>query len=717
MHAVRMEATPISRNRPARPVNQGGSMDQPQDAGPHGGVSIEQLRHLWTLVDNLDACFYVKDRSGRYLFVNQALAAVFGSPAAEIVGRTDEGFIDLDRSSLRETDRQALGGKKVDFDESIWLSSGERRTFHTVKLPLYDGERRVVGLCGISTDVTLQRRAVEQVIERNELLTTILANVDAAIYLKDIEGRYLYANPPVLALYGRQLEDLVGRTDRELMPADLAAHVTAYDRAVMSGGAQEMREETIIGADGVRHHFRSRKVPLRLPGQPACLIGFSTEITELRGLRMRLEQERITDSLTGLANRTMFESALEEQLVMAKLGGTRLAVVIVDLDQFKFINNNYGQGIGDQLIQLVGQRLQQCGVALGGLARLSGDEFVFILPDAASVDGVAQRVEQIRAFLSQPYGVLRQPLHLTFSAGISLSEGARHGAAELLGRAEAAMYSAKDKGRDQYRFYSPELGSTVARRVELERDLRAAMGSSEFALYYQPKMRRDGSVAGFEALIRWNRPGVGLVAPDQFIPLAEQLGLLLHLGRWVIEQACRQIAAWREAGFGSIPVSVNLSTSQLTSATLPDYVFDLMRAYEVAPGGLEMELTESMMMSDPDLAIAILHRLRAGGVALSIDDFGTGFSSMAYLRQLPVNFLKLDRSFVQNIAEDPKDADLCAGIMALAHKLDMHVVAEGVETSAQHHALAACDCDLFQGFLFSRPMAAAAATEFLRRPQ
>ncbi|MGX4642619.1 putative bifunctional diguanylate cyclase/phosphodiesterase [Massilia sp. SYSU DXS3249] len=698
-------------------------MEQAQGApGPAGpgdgaeGAGIEQLRYLWTLVDTLEACFYVKDRAGRYQFVNQSLAATLGAPAAQILGSTDAAFIDLARSSLSATDRQVWRGEKVDTDELICLRSGECRTFRTVKLPLFDQERRVVGLCGISSDITAQRRAVEQLVERNELLDTILSNVDAAIYLKDLEGRYLYANRPVLELYGRQLEELVGRTDRDLMPPDLAARVTEYDLAVMAGTGPEIREETIIGADGCKHHFHSRKIPLHLPGQAACLIGFSNEITELRGLRIRLEQERITDSLTGLANRTMFESALEEQLVMSALAGARLAVVIIDLDQFKFINNNYGQGIGDQLIQLVGQRLQQCNVVLGSLARLSGDEFAFTLPAAASTEEVARQVEQVRAFLGQPYAVLRQPLHLAFSAGISLSQGDRYSAADLLGRAEAAMYAAKDSGRDQYRFYSPELGGAVAQRVELERDLRAAMGSDEFDLHYQPKMRRDGSVAGFEALIRWNRPGVGLVAPDHFIPLAEQLGLLLQLGRWVIEQACRQIAAWRQAGLGTVPVSVNLSTSQLTNAALPDYVFDRMRAYGVAPGCLEMELTESMMMSDPDLAIAILHRLRGGGVSLSIDDFGTGFSSMAYLRQLPVNYLKLDRSFVQHIADDPKDADLCAGIMALAHKLDMHVVAEGVETSAQHHALAACDCDLFQGFLFSRPMPAQAATEFLRQP-
>jgi len=689
-------------------------IDEPS-AARAADVDPVQLQNLWTLVDNLDVLFYVKDREGRYLFANKALAAAFGTDPASVIGQLDAAFVDVAASGIAATDRQALdSGEKVDAEEVVCMLDGSCRSFRTVKIPLFDPAGGVRGLCGISTDVTDQRRAVDQLIERNDLLNTILSNVDAAIYLKDQQGRYMYANGPVLALYGRALPDLVGRTDRELMPPEIAARVTEYDAEVFAGEADEVREETIIGADGCKHHFRSRKVALQLPGHPVCLIGFSTEITELRGLRTRLEHERITDSLTGLANRGMFESSLEEQLVMAALHGTRLAVVIIDFDGFKYINNNYGQGIGDQLIQMVGQRLQQCNVALGSLARLSGDEFAFTLPRAATIEEVARQLEQIRAFLAQPYTLLRQPLHLTFSAGISLSNAGQYGAAELLGRAEAAMYSAKDNGRDQYRFYSAELGTTVARRVELERDLRAAMGTSEFALHYQPKMRRDGSIAGFEALIRWNRPGVGLVTPDNFIPLAEQLGLLLHLGRWVIEQACRQIAAWRDAGLGTIPVAVNLSTSQLTSATLPDYVFDLMREHRIDPGCLEMELTESMMMSDPDLAIAILHRLRGGGVALSIDDFGTGFSSMSYLRQLPVNYLKLDRSFVRNVASDAKDADLCAGIMALAHKLDMHVVAEGVETLEQHETLAACDCDLFQGFLFSQPMPAAMATEFLR---
>lgn len=688
-------------------------MDPSPEAGP---AAPGPLQSLWTLVDNLDACFYVKDVDGRYLFANRALGLVFNADPAAIVGRGDGDFVDLARcDSILVTDHEVFAtGAKLDRDEVLYLPERGRCVFRTVKLPLFDAERHVIGLCGISTDITEERRTVDELIKRNLLLDTILTNVDSSIFLKDCDGRYLYANQHVLDLLGIGLEQLLGRTDADLLPPDVVKPLLETDRAVLAGQAQAV-EELVTDAQGRKHLFWTRKIPIDLPGHPAGLLGLSTEITELRGLRKRLEHERVTDSLTGLANRVKFETVLDEHLLAAAPGGARLAVVIFDLDQFKYINNNFGQSVGDQLIQMVATRLQQCSVGIGNLARLSGDEFAFTLAQGGSIEDLAREVEQIRAFLSQPYPVLQQPLHLTFSAGISLAGADGCRANELLGRAEAAMYSAKDNGRDQYRFYSRSLGSTVAERVALERDLRAAMGTGEFTLHYQPKMRRDGTVAGFEALIRWNRPGVGLVAPDRFIPLAEQLGLLLGLGRWVIDEACRQIARWRTEGMGEVPVAVNLSTSQLTSAELPDYVFETIRRHALAPGSLEMELTESMMMSDPELAIDILTRLRQGGVALSIDDFGTGFSSMAYLRQLPVNYLKLDRSFVRNIADDPKDADLCAGIMALAHKLDMHVVAEGVETRAQHAALAAANCDLFQGFLFSRPMPAAQAAEFLRR--
>ncbi|MEL0169862.1 MAG: EAL domain-containing protein [Pseudomonadaceae bacterium] len=276
------------------------------------------------------------------------------------------------------------------------------------------------------------------------------------------------------------------------------------------------------------------------------------------------------------------------------------------------------------------------------------------------------------------------------------------------------MYHAKELGRNQCCFYSPSLGAAASERLDLERDLRAALSADQFELHYQPTIRAlDGTVIGVEALLRWNRTGHGLVPPDRFIPLAEQLGLIVQIGDWVIQQACQQMAYWRDQGL-AIPIAVNLSPAQLSHPSLIEHVARFTQQFGIQPGMLHMEVTESMMLSDPEEAIRHLQDLRDLGVDLSIDDFGTGYSSMAYLKRLPVNKIKLDRSFIQQIASDSREADLCAGIIALAHKLGLAVVAEGVETREQQDILAAMECDIFQGYLFSKPLPSDEATRFLR---
>jgi EAL domain-containing protein (putative c-di-GMP-specific phosphodiesterase class I) len=278
------------------------------------------------------------------------------------------------------------------------------------------------------------------------------------------------------------------------------------------------------------------------------------------------------------------------------------------------------------------------------------------------------------------------------------------------------MFDAKEKGRGRFRFYSPELGAAVAARLSLERDLRAAQDNGEFELYYQPKIdARSGHVAGAEALLRWHRGEQGIVSPAMFIPLAEQLGLIVRIGDWVINEACRQLHTWQALGLPDMKLAVNLSMAQLNDAELATRVAGEIQRYDIRAEQLELEITESMMMSDPEQAIANLQALRALGVTLSIDDFGTGYSSMAYLKRLPVSALKLDRSFIQNIDQDIADADLCAGVIALAHMLGLQVVAEGVETVAQRDALLARDCDFFQGYLFARPLPVAEVTAYLQQ--
>ena len=678
---------------------------------------FHQAMNLRALVDHVGAYFYAKDQDGKYLFANQAVCDLFGASLEEVIGATDHRFIDIGKQDgLLVNDRRVFDeGVEVNEEEELHLLSGQYRVFWTIKVPMHDASGRVIGLCGMSTDVTQRRRADDNLVERNSLLSTVLSNIDAAVYLKDSEGRYLYVNQRVAELFGRPIDDILNRTDAQLLAPEVANRLMQMDQVVMTTKTRQARDEVVIGPDNIPRYFWSTKLPLQFPGQPTCLIGFSSEVTELMQLRRNLAQQRITDPLTGLGNRVQFEEELDLELRVAERHQSRLAVALLDLDQFKYINSSLGQDIGDQLIRAVGERLRGHGDELGGLARLSGDAFVMLLPRLASAEDAMHIVERARTSLALPFELLGRPFHLTASVGISMYPDDASNAAALLSHAEAAMYYAKENGRDQCRFYSLAMGEAVAQRLELERDLRGALAAGQFELHYQPKVRRtDGKVAGFEALLRWHRGSHGPVSPVQFIPLAEQLGLLVQIGMWVTEQACRQMAEWREMGFGDVPVAVNLSPSQLASPILVEQVAQTMKRHGIAPGGLEMEVTESMMMGDPEQAIAILHTLHAQGVKLSIDDFGTGYSSMAYLKRLPVDTLKLDRQFVIHVANDVRDADICAGMIALAHKLGLSVVAEGVETEAQREALAARECDLYQGYLFSRPLPAAQATAFLR---
>jgi len=557
--------------------------------------------------------------------------------------------------------------------------------------------------------------SASELFAHNQLLGAVLANVDAFVYMKAVDGRYLYANDKVIELFGMPIEDVLGHTDAELLSPDVARKIMSLDRKVLSSGLRQAREEVVTDHDGKIRHFWSIKTPFEMPDRRMVVIGSSTEITELLQLRKTLEQQKTTDALTGLPNRFQFETELARSLKTAHQGAGLLAVLLIDLDRFKYLNNTLGQRVGDGILREAARRLRECHWLSGNPARLGGNEFAITLTRVPTESDVATVAERLRLILAEPYEFADKYFHLTASVGISLYEVDGEQALNLIAHAESAMYFAKEKGRNQYQFYSREIGNAVSLRIELERDLRAAITQRRFELYYQPKIfAADMRIAGVEALIRWNRPGHGLMPPAAFIPLAEQLGLIVQLGDWVIEEACRQLTQWSAQGLGAISIAVNLSISQLATPALVGQVAAILQRYCIEDGRLEMEVTESMMMEDPERAIERLRALRELGIRFSIDDFGTGFSSMSYLKRLPVDTLKLDRSFVSQIANDPRDADLCAGVIALAHKLGLKVVAEGVETAEQRDVLLGQDCDIFQGYLFSRPLPLADATAYLQ---
>ncbi|HCB41589.1 MAG: GGDEF domain-containing protein [Pseudomonadales bacterium] len=673
---------------------------------------------LRSLFDSVGAYVYAKDRNGAYLYANKAICELYSRPLDYILGKTDADFMDMAHSdSLIRNDREVLehGAELHEEEQILLLHESEPRLFWTIKVPILGPHNEIIGLTGISSQLGDDFRHTSDAIRHNQLLNTILANVDAYIYVKDFDGTYLYANQQVMSLFGRTDQDIIGLTDLDVHEPDVARRLMTLDRDVLDSQQRRACEELLVDSSGAHRHFWSIKMPIRLPGHPRALIGFSSDITELLALRRDAEQARTVDMLTGLLNRTGLEEALSRQI--AANTERQPALVTINLDQFKYLNNSLGQSAGDDVLRQAAQRLETAGWLQGQLARVGGNTFVVLLTHIKEPEEAAVLAERIRLLLNEPYRLNDQPFHLTASLGIGLYPDDGCTAQTLLANAESAMYHAKEQGRNRWSFYSHSLSKAATERLDLEHDLRAALTAQQFELYYQPKVAAsDGRITGVEALIRWNRPDHGLIPPDRFIPLAEQLGLIVEMGDWVIEQACRQMAAWASEGM-LVSIAVNLSPAQLSHPSLIDRVATLIKAYSIRPGMLHMEVTESMMLNDPEQAIKHLQALRDLGVTLSIDDFGTGYSSMAYLKRLPVNKIKLDRSFIQQIASDPREADLCAGIIALAHKLGLGVVAEGVETQEQQKILTGMECDVFQGYLFSKPMQVAAATEYLSAPR
>ncbi len=426
------------------------------------------------------------------------------------------------------------------------------------------------------------------------------------------------------------------------------------------------------------------------------------------------------DNLTGLPNRQLLTDRLQQALARADRLGGYVAVMFLDLDRFKGVNDSLGHAAGDTLLQETAKRLQQAVRAEDTVARLGGDEFVVVIPylvkDQLAVATVTSIAKKILQSISEPMVIEGLEVFVTSSIGIAFSTGSSDSVEDLLKNADSAMYHAKAQGKADYRFFSQELNAEAVRRSELEYGLHHAMEKQEFQLHYQPKVElRSGKIVGAEALLRWPDPKHGFVAPDEFVPLAEETGLIVEIGAWVLRTACRQIMDWTRQGLPPIPVSVNISPVQFRRSNLVKMLGNILKAASVDPSRLVLEVTEGTAMEDLERTMVTLQRIRELGISAAIDNFGTGYSSMRYLKQFPVNTLKIDRSFVHNITVDPRDAAIVTSGIVLGHSLGMSVVAEGVETEEQLAFLRNAQCELAQGFLFSRPLPARQFARLLAR--
>jgi diguanylate cyclase (GGDEF)-like protein len=435
----------------------------------------------------------------------------------------------------------------------------------------------------------------------------------------------------------------------------------------------------------------------------------------LQSTKVELDHRAHHDTLTDLPNRILLQDRLSQAIDLAQRQGKQLAVMFMDLDQFKHINDSLGHAVGDQLLQSVAQRLAGCVRQSDTVSRQGGDEFVVLLPQVEHAEDAALSAQKLLVALAPPHRIDRFDLHISISIGISLYPDDGQDAETLIKSADTAMYHAKENGRNNYQFFAPSMNARAVQRQSIEASLRRALERQEFVLHYQPKINlHSGAIVGVEALIRWQHPERGLLPPAQFVPIAEDSGLIVPIGRWVLSEACRQTQAWLQAGLPAITVAVNTSAVEFRAPDFLENIRSTLATSGLAPRSLELELTESVLMRDAEATNAMLHALSELGIKLAVDDFGTGYSSLSYLRQFPIDTLKIDQSFVNQITHNPDDATLVSAVISMGKSLKQRVIAEGVETPEQVAFLRDQQCDEGQGYYFGRPVAAEALAALLQ---
>jgi diguanylate cyclase (GGDEF)-like protein/PAS domain S-box-containing protein len=568
---------------------------------------------------------------------------------------------------------------------------------------------QAVRLAGTLTDITA-RKQLEMRLERSEArLSAFFEAIPDSVWLKDTQGRYVLANPVKARLYGKPVDQILGHTELDLVPHKTAlAYQESDERALRSGAPLVYEEEAYL--DGQRRVLEVVKRAVHdHSGQAFGVLGVARDITERKVAEAQIERLAFYDPLTHLCNRRLFQDRLEQAQAASVRSGQWAAVCFIDLDNFKDLNDTLGHDTGDQLLQHVGQRLQQVVREEDTVARLGGDEFVVLFEQLGTEADVAALYannvgQKILSALNEPYTLSGALHHNTPSIGLTLFRDHDERVEDILKRADLAMYQSKSAGRNTVRFFDPNMQAVVMARSALERDLRQAVADNQLVLYYQPVVNTERRVTGYEALVRWKHPQRGMVSPAEFIPVAEQTGLILPIGGWVLRTACERLATWsNEPDKAGLTLAVNLSARQLRHTEFVPEVLRLLASTGAPPQRLKLELTESLLLHDIEETILKMQQLAERGICFALDDFGTGYSSLSYLKRLPLSQLKIDQSFVRDLLTDPNDAAIARTILQLAQSLDLDVVAEGVETEGQRQFLQLMGCKAFQGYLFGRP--------------
>ncbi|MDZ7585808.1 MAG: EAL domain-containing protein, partial [Thiobacillus sp.] len=667
-----------------------------------------------------DAVFLF-DPAGRIVLANAMAEILLGYKQHEMLGQSVEMLVPQDLRATYAAHHAHYSANPASWPKGIRVESQVRCKDGNV-LPVaislsqveLENEHEIIA---VVRDITTTREMEKLLRHHSQEFQALVDNAPDVIARIDRELRFLYANPAIEMVIGMESSNCLGRTWSELgLPVAAAAPWQRVVQEVFEHGEAAMLECDIDLQPTGPSHFHVRMVPERdMDNRVVSVLVIARDISARKRQEDLLRYQASFDALTGLPNRSLILDRLQQAILHARRSQRLLAVAYLDLDHFKIVNDTLGHGAGDELLRQAAARINSVLRMGDTVGRQSSDEFILLLPDIAHMEDMAVVAENILGDMARPFQLGGREIYVTCSLGLTVFPSDGEDAETLLRNADIAMYRAKEEGRNTFRFYVPEMDARMRARVEIEHDLRLAIKRGELVLHYQPRVSLvTGAVLGFEALVRWNHPEKGFIGPDRFIGVAEDTGLIVPLGNWVLEEACRCTRQWQDMGLAEIRMSVNLSARQFRDPGLVDRVMRVLSETRLAPAFLELEITESTVMHDSEAAIGTLRALKNLGLTLSVDDFGTGYSSLSYLKLFPIDVLKVDRSFVRDVTTDPDDTAIVRAIVTLAHSLGLSVIAEGVEKAAQAAFLRYVKCDELQGYYFSRPLPESDAELLLR---
>jgi diguanylate cyclase (GGDEF)-like protein/PAS domain S-box-containing protein len=660
---------------------------------------------LESVLDHVPVCVAAKTiDDGRYIFANRAFEAFARMPRDRIVGRRpDQIFSPASAQAVAKADALAVEMGDEFRSEFTVERDTELRTVATTRVVARDERGEPSFVIVLFEDITERRTLSKELAKTKKFLETVLDNIPISLMVQDpATGRYLFANRGAEVIMGRRREDAIGLTVPEMLRPEEAKLVVNRDRAAIKSRVPIAEEHPISTRDGLRLFLTRRATVLDETGEPQYLIKTHEDVTSRRQTEARMAHMAYHDGLTDLPNRAAFLQALSQMIDACSAAAEQFAVLSIDLDGLKEVNDVFGHAIGDKLLVDVSRRIEKA-IAGGVVARLGGDEFGVIIDGMQPVAGQAV-AERIAAALAEEFAINDKSVRTAVTIGISLFPRDGSDPASLLANSGAALFRAKSKSRGSISIFEPEMDQQLRDRRVLHQDLSVAIRNGELSLHYQPQARAgqsivDADITGFEALARWIHPVRGFVPPGDFIPLAEESGLIVEMGEWILRQACREAASWTVP----LQIAVNLSPAQFAHGNLVGLVHSILIETGLQPGRLELEITEGVLIEDFDRGVALLRRLKALGVRISMDDFGSGYSSLTYLQAFPFDKIKIDRAFVTNLGHNPQSAAIVRAVIGLGHGLEVSLVAEGVETHEQLCFLADEGCDGVQGYFIGRP--------------